>query len=223
MTEPWRAATYGAVMDLARPALRGVSHRVAFFIALGAGAVMLASTRALPALLPTAVYAATLAALFGISSTYHLHPGDVRARRRWQRADHAMIFIFIAGTYTPISLLAVGGATGVKLLAMVWIGAGLGALRALAWPDAPRAISTVLYVALGWAMVWYWPAVRAALTPAHLALLFAGGACYTVGAIVYALRRPDPIPTVFGYHEVFHALVIVGSACHFALVLMVVR
>ncbi|MCE9572943.1 MAG: hemolysin III family protein [Deltaproteobacteria bacterium] len=210
-------------MELARPTLRGVSHRFAFFIALGAGVTMVAQARALPALVTTAIYAATLAALFGISSTYHLHPGDLRARRGWQRADHAMIFIFIAGTYTPISLLAVGGADGIKLLALVWIGAGLGALRAIAWPDAPRVISTVLYLALGWAMVWYWPAVRAALSPVGLALLFAGGACYTVGAVIYALRRPDPLPAVFGYHEVFHALVIAGSACHFALVLMVVR
>jgi hemolysin III len=210
-------------MQLARPTLRGVSHRFAFFVALGAGAVMVASTRALPALVPTAIYAAALAALFGISSTYHLHPGSARARLRWQRADHAMIFIFIAGTYTPVALLAIGGDDGTRLLTIVWVGASIGAVRALIWPDAPRAISTVLYLALGWAMIWCWPAVHAALSPAHLVLLLIGGLCYTVGAVVYALRRPDPIPTVFGYHEVFHALVIVGSACHFAMILMLVR
>ncbi len=210
-------------MELSRPTLRGVSHRLAFYVALGAGAVLVASARAAPALLATGIYAATLAALFGISSTYHFHAGAPRARLRWQRADHAMIFVFIAGTYTPVALLAVGGDGGARLLALVWVGAALGALQALYWTHAPRAITTLLYLALGWALVGEWSTVRAALGPAPLLLLVAGGALYTLGAAVYALRRPDPRPAVFGYHEVFHVLVIAGSVCHFAMILLLVR
>lgn len=205
------------MMD-ARPALRGVSHRIAFFVAVGAGAVLVATARAAPAIVPVTIYALTLIGLFGISSTYHLNP-DARARRRWQRADHAMIFVFIAGTYTPVAVLAIGGATAARILLAVWIGAALGAVRALAWPRAPRVLSALLYIALGWAVVAWWSAIAAALPPVALGLLIAGGACYSAGAAVYALRWPDPRPATFGYHEVFHALVIAGSLCHFALIL----
>jgi hemolysin III len=129
-----------------------------------------------------------------------------------------MIFAFIAGTYTPLSLLGLDRATGHRLLALVWAGAGLGILRALLWPRAPRALSSALYVAVGWTVVVYFPEVYAALDPISLALVLVGGACFTIGAVVYATRRPDPAPAVFGYHEVFHALVIVACGCHFAAV-----
>lgn len=209
-------------MELARPTLRGVSHRYTFFVAIAAGAALIATTQASAA---TAIYAVALAGLFGISSTYHGHGhmGTLRARLRWMRADHAMIFIFIAASYTPIALIGVGGETGAQLVRWAWIGAGLGALQALLWPNAPRAVTTTLYVALGWAMIWCWPAVHAALAPTALVLFLAGGGFYTLGAIIYALRRPDPLPMVFGYHEVFHALVIAGSACHFVTIWTLVR
>ncbi len=209
-------------MELPRPSLRGVTHRWAFFIALGAGATLVAAAPAGAALAATAIYAATLAALYGISATYH-NPGKPAPRLAWQRLDHAMIFVFIAGSYTPVAVLAIGGAAGGQLLAIVWGGAAIGVGLAVAWPGAPRAVNAALYVALGWALVAYWPDVRAALAPAPLALMAIGGALYTLGAVVYAARRPDPLPTVFGYHEVFHALVIAASVCHFAMTLLIVR
>jgi hemolysin III len=161
--------------------------------------------------------------MFGVSATYHRLARSPRARAIWKRADHATIFIFIAGTYTPICLVAVGGETGARLLALVWAGAAAGALRAILWPRAPRVITAALYVLLGWAMLAYWNGVVTALDTAPQVLLIVGGVLYTIGALVYALRLPDPSPRVFGYHEVFHVLVIAASVCHFAAVIAVVR
>lgn len=205
------------------PALRGVSHQLAFLCAAGAGAVLVATSRTANAALATAIYAASLVAMFGVSATYHRLARSPRARAFWQRADHATIFLFIAGTYTPICLLALGGSTGHRLLALVWTGAAAGALQAICWPRAPRALTAGLYVALGWAMLAYRDGVAAALGAAPQTLLVIGGVLYTIGAIVYALRRPDPAPHVFGYHEVFHVLVIAASVCHFVAVILLVR
>lgn len=205
------------------PVLRGVSHQLAFLCAAGAGAVLVAMSRTASAAVATAIYAASLVAMFGVSATYHRLARSPRARGFWQRADHATIFVFIAGTYTPICLLAVGGAVGARLLALVWIGAAAGALQAVLWPRAPRAITAALYVLLGWALLAYWKGVAAALGAVPQILLVVGGGLYTAGALVYAFRRPDPAPRVFGYHEVFHVLVIAASACHFAAVIVLVR
>lgn len=203
-----------------KPRLRGVSHQGAFFVALGAGAVLvtLAAERG-----PVAIYVASLLVMLGTSAAYHRGAWSERARRLWQRADHAAIFVFIAGTYTPLCVLAMPGADGRFLLALIWSGAGLGVLRALLWPDAPRWIASALYVAVGWTMVLALPAVERATGPALLAVILAGGVCYTVGAIVYALRRPDPWPRTFGYHEVFHALTIVAVVLHFGVVYALAR
>jgi len=206
-----------------KPLLRGVSHQFAGFCAAGAGLVLVAMSQTAHAALAVAVYALSLVAMFGISAAYHRGRWGPRARAFWQRADHSTIFVFIAGTYTPICLLAVGGAAGARLLALVWVGAALGVAQALWWTRAPRALTAGLYVALGWALVAYWGDVSAALGTASSVLLVVGGCLYTVGAAVYALRRPDPVPRVFGYHEVFHALVIAASVCHFAAVLLLVR
>jgi hemolysin III len=205
------------------PVLRGVSHQLAFLCAAGAGAVLVATSRTAHAALATAIYAVSLVAMFGVSATYHRLARSPRARAFWQRADHATIFLFIAGTYTPICLLAVGGSVGARLLALVWTGAAAGALQAILWPRAPRAVTAGLYVVLGWALLAYWSSVAAALGAAPRALLVVGGALYTLGALVYALRRPDPSPRIFGYHEVFHVLVIAASVCHFAAVILLVR
>jgi hemolysin III len=209
--------------DASKPLLRGVSHQFACFTAIGAGLVLIATAGSARALVATAIYAASLAAMFGISASYHRGRWGPRAERIWQRADHATIFLFIAGTYTPIALLAIGGAVGTRLLALVWAGAALGVLQAILWVHAPRAITAALYVILGWMLVAYWRETSAALAGVPRALILAGGVLYTAGATVYALRKPDPSPRVFGYHEVFHALVIAASGCHFAAVLLVVR
>lgn len=199
-----------------KPRLRGVSHHMAFYVALAAGAalVAIATSRAVVA---AGVYAATLALLFGVSAAYHRVDWAPGPRALMRRLDHAAIFLFIAGSYTPICLLALGPA-GHGLLAAVWAGAALGVARAVWWPGAPKAIAAALYVALGWLVVLKLPAIAAALGPAAVVPLAAGGALYSVGAVVYALRRPDPAPAVFGYHEVFHALVIVACGLHFGVI-----
>jgi len=205
-------------VTVAKPRLRGVSHQIAFYVAICAGAVLVAATGTARSMAATAVYAVLLAAMFGVSASYHRVDRRPRSQAWWGRADHAVIFAFIAGTYTPLSLLGLDRETGHRLLVLAWAGAGLGILRALLWPQAPRAISSVLYVAVGWVVVAYFPEVRTSLDPIALKLLLIGGACYTIGAVVYVTRRPDPAPAVFGYHEVFHALVIIACGCHFAAV-----
>jgi hemolysin III len=206
-----------------RPRLRGVSHQHAFWCAAGAGAVLVAMSRTAGAALATAIYAGSLAAMFGVSATYHRLARSPRARAFWQRADHATIFVFVAGTYAPICLVALGGAVGARLFLLVAIGALAGVLQAVLWPRAPRVVTAGLYLLLGWALVAYWDAVASRLGAVPQTLLVVGGALYTTGAVVYALRRPDPWPRWFGYHEVFHVLVIAASACHFAAVLVLVR
>jgi hemolysin III len=203
---------------MAKPYLRGVSHEVAFFVALVAGGWLVATATSRLAIGVTAIYAITLALMLGVSASYHRGNRAPSAELRWKRADHAMIFVFVAGTYTPICVLGIGGAPGMRILALVWAAAVLGAMRALLWVRAPRVIATALYVVQGWLMIAYWPDVRTALATPLLQLLVTGGMLYTVGALVYALRRPDPLPRWFGYHEVFHSFVIAASVCHFLLI-----
>ena len=207
----------------AKPLLRGVSHHFAFFAAIGAGAVLIAMSRSAEVALGAAIYATSLAAMLGISATYHRGSWGPRALAFWRRADHATIFVFIAGSYTPICLLAIDGPVGARLLLLVWVGAALGAMQAILWTRAPRFVTAALYVVLGWAIVAYWEEAAVALRPATRALILIGGVLYTTGATVYAMRRPDPAPRVFGYHEIFHALVIAASVCHFAAVIVLVR
>lgn len=200
----------------ARPRFRGVSHHVAFYVALVAGAVLLAGASDRRTMAVIALYVVSLAGMFGASALLHRSDWGPRAFAWLRRIDHAMIFACIAGTYTPFCLLAMDSPAGVRLLILVWSAAGLGILRALLWPHAPRAVSSGLYLVVGWVMLVYFPEVHAALDPAAFALLVIGGAVFTVGAVVYLLRRPDPWPTVFGYHEVFHVLIVLGCVCHFA-------
>lgn len=203
--------------DAVRPRLRGVSHRYACGVALGAGIELVAV--ALPGRrLACAVYALGLVAMYGVSATLHRGGWSARAFGGLRRADHAMIFLCIAGTYTPFSLLGLGGDAGVRLLVLAWLACGLGAVRALAWPHAPRLVTSALYVAAGWVVVADLDGLRAALDPATFGLAMTGGIVYTLGAVTYLFRWPDPWPRTFGYHEVFHVLIIAGSACHFAAV-----
>lgn len=184
---------------------------MAFYVTLVAGAALVALSRE-PV---TAVYVVLLAGMFGVSATLHRSDWGPRAFAWLRRADHSMIFACIAGTYTPICVLALDLSTGTRLLVFAWSAAGLGILRALLWPHAPRAITSILFVAVGWCAIGYLPEVAAALDAVAFALLMSGGALFTVGALVYGFRRPDPWPEVFGYHEVFHVLIVTGCACHF--------
>jgi len=203
-----------------KPRLRGVSHELAFFASLGAGALLIAFADP-RARMAAAVYAASLATMLGVSALYH-RPTWAPGPRRWmKRLDHAAIFVLIAGSYTPFALLL--PERGAVMLAIAWGGAALGILRSLFWVRAPRTISAALYVAMGWIAVAFLPALYTALGGAGMAFLVAGGLLYSVGAVIYATRRPDPAPAVFGYHEVFHALVVAAAACHFGVVAGVVR
>jgi len=205
-----------------KPLLRGVSHEIAAGVAL-AGLVALVwlapGPRARTAAL---VYGMSLVALFSVSALYHRPMWGPRARLWMRRLDHSAIFLLIAGTFTPLCLL-LGDARAHTMLAVVWAGAGVGILRALLWPKAPRALATALYLLLGWAAVPLVPAMYRELGPGPLALLAAGGLLYSVGAVIYATRRPDPFPRVFGYHEIFHALVVVAAGLQFAVVAGAVR
>lgn len=204
--------------DRVKPLLRGVSHQVAFYLALVAGASL---TALAPSGVPTwsaLVYSICLAALFGISSAYHRPTWSPEARQWMRRLDHAGIFLMIAGTYTPICLLAVKGAAGQHLLIAVWTGASLGIIKSIVWVNAPKWFFALLCVAFAWAMVGDWSAVHAGIGDRGTWLLLIGGVMYTGGAVVYALKRPDPFPATFGYHEIFHALVIAAAVCHFFIV-----
>lgn len=205
-----------------KPRLRGVSHEIACYVAVVASAVLIAAAPSgLPTLAAT-VYGICLSALFAISAAYHRPTWQPQARQRMRRLDHAGIFFQIAGTYTPICLLAVGGEPGQRTFLLIWAGAALGVVKSLLWVHAPKPLTALLYVLLSWGAVSEWTVVSAAIGPQGVALLLVGGVLYTVGALVYAVRRPDPVPHVFGYHEVFHVLVVAAAACHFALVYRVV-
>jgi hemolysin III len=212
----------GHILPLPRPRLRGVSHHVACFVALAVGAVLVLAAEGGRTRVITAVYVVTLAGMFGVSATLHRSDWGPRAFAWLRRADHAMIFAFIAGTYTPLCVLGLANESGMRLLALAWTAAGLGILRAALWPHAPRVITSGLFVAVGWVVVAYLPEAYAGFEPATFWLLVIGGIWFTLGALIYLLRWPDPWPEVFGFHEVFHVLIIIGCACHFVAVARVV-
>jgi hemolysin III len=208
--------------SLARPRLRGVSHCVAFFGAIAGWAVLVDAASGARALVAASVYGASLAVMFGVSGLYHVWTWSPARRRVLRRLDHAAIFVLIAGTYTPVCLALEPG-RGLALLAFVVTGAVFGVAKSILFPDAPRYVAVPIYLALGWAVFPLASTLRAAVGAEGLVLVAAGGVAYSVGALVYGLRRPDPAPAVFGYHEIFHLLVILAAACHFAVLLPVVR
>jgi hemolysin III len=201
-----------------KPRLRGVSHQYAFYVAIAAGAALVVLARGAEARVAVAVYALSLCAMFGASALYHRIDWQPRASVWLRRLDHSMIYVLVAGTYTPFALLVLEPALGWTLLAIVWLGAVGGVAISLVWIDAPRWLSAVLYVALGWIGVMALPQLWDRVGAMAVALLATGGVLYTVGALVYARRRPDPAPRIFGYHEVFHALVIAAAVSQFAAV-----
>jgi hemolysin III len=197
--------------------MRGWLHTYAFFVAVGAGIVLcsIAATRpgSLP-LLSCAVYSVTVCGLFGTSALYHRRVWSERGYQLMRRLDHSMIFVFIAGTYTPFCLLVLSGGSAVAVLSTVWVGAVAGVTLKLIRPHVPRWVSAPLYLALGWVAIAVLPDILHRGGPTVLVLLIAGGAAYSAGAICYALRRPNPWPTVFGHHEFFHACTLVAAICH---------
>jgi hemolysin III len=204
---------------LVKPRLRGVSHQWAFFVSCAIGAALVIAAPAGTPRLAAAIYALSVSALFGVSALYHRITWASATARRWmRRLDHSAIFVLIAGTYTPFALLVLDGGIATVILVVVWAGALGGILLKLVWIDAPKLLTAIVYVALGWVAVAAFPDLFEELGVTGSALVVAGGFLYTAGAVVYALKRPDPVPTVFGYHEVFHALVILAAALQYAVV-----
>jgi len=204
------------------PMLRGVFHQYAFFAALAAGFVLVALAEGALAQTAALVYAGSLVLMFGASALYHRVPWRSDAVRAWmRRLDHSGIFLLIAGTYTPFALLVFNGRLGTIVFVLVWVGAAAGILLNLAWIDAPRYLVAGVYLLLGWVGVIATPQLFNAGI-AWAVLLIVGGALYSIGAVTYATKWPNPAPAVFGFHEVFHVLVIAAAATQFVAVTAVV-
>jgi hemolysin III len=204
---------------LVKPRMRGVLHQWAFVVSLGLGLALVLAASPGRERLAAAIYAASVAGLLGTSATYHRVNWTRAGARRWmRRLDHSMIYVLIAGTYTPFGLLVLEGTLATAILIAVWGGAVAGIILQLAWADAPNWLSALVYVVLGWVAVATVPDLLDGLGIVATLMVAGGGILYTVGAVVYALRRPDPAPTVFGYHEVFHALVIVAAGLQYAVI-----
>ncbi|HEY8173979.1 MAG TPA: hemolysin III family protein [Dehalococcoidia bacterium] len=200
-----------------RPILRGTFH-LAAALAAPFGLVLLVLIADSPrAYVGASIFAASMIALYTSSASYHLVPWPQTLRDVMKRLDHSMIFALIAGTYTPFCLIVLGNAWGITMLCVVWTLAGLGMLLKIAWPYAPRWLSVGLYLALGWIGIIAVGEVITSLSIAELSLLMLGGALYSIGAIIYAMKWPDPSPRIFGFHEIFHLFVVAGSLVHFAL------
>ena len=205
------------------PRLRGLFHEWAFFAAVAAGAMLVVLSDGALATFSSWVYAAALAAMFGASALYHRFPWKSAGRRLWaRRLDHSMIFVFIAGSYTPFALLCFEGTTQWLVLVMVWSGAALGLMLELVWIDSPRWLSAVAYIAVGWVGVLAIPQMFSGVGIAGAVLLMVGGGLYTLGAVIYAMKWPNPFPSTLGFHEIFHLLVIAAAVTQFVAVSFVV-
>jgi hemolysin III len=208
----------------AKPLLRGVLHQAAFPIALVIGAVFTVEANGARRQAAAAVFAASVAVCFGASALYHRVTWSPRRRPWMRRLDHAGVYCLIAGTYTPVGLLVLTGAWRVTVLAIVWAGTAAAIVLKFFWVAAPKRLAAAIGIALGWAGVAALPQIATRVNVAAVVLLVVGGVAYTAGAVVYARRRPDPAPSVFGYHELFHALTIVAVACQYvAIAFFVVR
>lgn len=202
-----------------KPRLRGVWHQWACVISVPLGVALVLGTSSTKARVALAIYAATLFLLFGVSAVYHrVNWHSIVARQWMRRLDHSMIFMLIAGTYTPFAVIVLHGPLSVGILVGVWALAIAGAAFNLIWIGAPKWLLTTIYLAIGWAAAVTLPQLAEAIGISGLLLLLLGGVMYTAGAVIYAIKRPDPLPTVFGYHEIFHVLVVAAAAVQFAVI-----
>jgi len=202
-----------------RPRLRGVSHQWAFIVAVPLGIALTLAADGASATIACAIYALTVAGLFGVSATYHRVTWKTNeTRERMRRLDHSMIFLLIAGSYTPFSVIAIDGTLGTVILCVVWAGALAGVLIATRYSDAPGWVTTVPYIALGWVAIIALPGLVDSIGWVALSLVILSGVLYTIGGIVYARKRPNPFPYTFGYHEIFHVLVIAAAALQYIVV-----
>jgi hemolysin III len=210
------------VPTVSKPRLRGRLHQVAFFASIPAGLALVGLAQATTARVAALIFAATLTALYGVSASYHRGNWSARAHSFMKHLDHSMIFVFIAGSYTPVTLLALRPEWGVTLLILAWSGAAVGVLVTVLRLERWHRLGFAMYLVLGWLGAVATPQLVASLSRVELALLVLGGLLYTVGAVVLARKRPDPRPAVFGYHEVWHTFVVGANLCHFVLVLLLV-
>ncbi|MDP9073306.1 MAG: hemolysin III family protein [Actinomycetota bacterium] len=201
-----------------KPRYRGVLHECAFFVSLVAGPALVVAAPAGGPRFAIAVYATSLTALFGTSALLHRRTWSPKARRVMRRLDHSMIFFLIAGTYTATVGILLSHTAALVVLLAVWIGGAGGVVVELFWLEAPKWVVAVPYVVVGWVALAALPQLAHALPGGGLTLLLAGGGAHTVGAVVYALHRPDPFPALFGYHEVFHGLTVVAAVAHYLLI-----
>jgi hemolysin III len=198
-----------------KPKLRGVFHEGGCYAAIGLGVALVLTAEPGRARVSGTISASCMAACFGFSALYHRPTWQPRARSWLARLDHAGIYLLIAGTYTPFGLLVLSHTWSVVVLSIVWSGAALAILLKLFWPSTSKKLSAAIALGLGWvAVVAFTQLLK--LPPVGLGLLLAGGIAYSVGAVVYARRRPDPLPQILGYHEIFHLLTLVAAACQYA-------
>lgn len=209
-------------VQLVRPRWRGRLHLAAFAVSVPAGIALSAAAGSSSARIAAAVYSLTLSGVFGVSAAFHLVAWSPAWRRRMDRLDRAMIYLQIAGTYTPVSMLALGRGLAIGVLAVVWAGAVAGAVLVLLRGNI-RVVGLAIYMLLGWPSVVVLPFALARVHALGVALLLAGGVIYTAGAIMLVRRWPDPSPTVFGYHEVWHVLTVVAGACHWTVIWLLVN
>ena len=221
--EPLRVTDQSAPALPAKPRFRGRLHQLAFVLSFPAGALLIVTATHASAYVAASIYVASVALLFGTSAAYHRGRWTPGVRDRMQRADHAMIFVLIAGSYTPITLLALRPAWGITLLAIAWtIAVGGVTLTFIRWDFMDRH-GGIFYVAFGWVLVIALPAVLQVLSPTELALLFVGGVLYTVGAVLFGLERPRLAPQSFGFHELWHVMTVAAAGCHYVLMLKLVH
>ena len=206
-----------------KPRLRGRIHQVAFFVSLPAGVVLMLLARGPAATAVATIYAVSLTAVFGASAAYHRGRWTERSRRWMKRVDHSLIFVLIAGSYTPISVLALHGPWEVVVLSVAWTLAAIGITLKMVKPDGLSVLTATLYMGMGWFALVAAPQLMEGMSTAELIMLASGGLLYTAGAIVFAWRRPDPRPEVFGYHEIWHSFMVAAAACHYAMILLVLR
>jgi hemolysin III len=202
--------------------LRGWIHAVAAPAALAAAVVLTWRAPTIPGTVSAAVFAASAVLLFTVSAVYHLGTWSPRVWRVLRSADHANILILIAGTYTPVAVLALHGATRLAILLVVWTAAILGTVFRVAWAGLPRWVYVPLYAGLGWAAAFVLPQLLHGAGAAALSLAVAGGVLYTLGGLAYGLQQPDPWPRVFGFHEIFHACTVAAFACQYIAISLIV-
>lgn len=201
-----------------KPLMRGYIHQAAFVVAVGACALLITQSHGYAEFISNLIYSLSLIGLYGVSALYHVPMWGHRAYKVIRRIDHAAIFILIAGSATPICLFGIKGKLGIELITIIWTTVIVGMLITVLWSHAPKGVRSIIYITVGWFIVPYFSEIKSSLGAMNISLLVAGGVTYTIGALVYAWKRPDPIPHIFGYHEIFHILVVIASALHFSVI-----